>query len=114
MEGGRGEARILVVEDDGALAAHLSDNLGADGFEVAVAASAGEALRALEVRRPDLMVLDVVLPDASGLAVLDRVRSADRLASRVDPDLPVLVLSGRASEADRVRGFARGGPTTTW
>jgi DNA-binding response OmpR family regulator len=108
MEGGRGEARILVVEDDDALAAHLSDHLSADGFDVAVAASAGEALRALEVRRPELMVLDVVLPDAPGLAVLDRVRTADGLASRVDPDLPILVLSGRAAEADRVRGFARG------
>jgi CheY-like chemotaxis protein len=43
-----------------------------------------------------------------GLDVLDRVRSADGLASRLDPDLPVIVLTGRSGEADRVRSFARG------
>src|SRR4051794_41985566 len=43
-----------------------------------------------------------------GLELLDRVRSADGLATRIDPSLPVLVLSGRAAETDRVRGFARG------
>src|SRR4051794_9038197 len=43
-----------------------------------------------------------------GLELLDRVRSADGLASRIDPALPVIVLSGRAAETDRVRGFARG------
>jgi hypothetical protein len=44
----------------------------------------------------------------SGLDLLDRVRAADGLASRLDPDLPVVVLTGRAGEADRVRSFARG------
>jgi DNA-binding NarL/FixJ family response regulator len=46
--------------------------------------------------------------DGSGLTLLDRVRAADGLASRIDPDLPVIVLSGRAGDADRVRSFARG------
>jgi DNA-binding response OmpR family regulator len=99
---------VLVVEDDEATRTFLVDNLGADGFKVATASGAGEALRAIEVRGPNLVVLDLVLEDGNGLALLDRVRSADGLASRIDPDLPVIVLSGRTGEADRVRGFARG------
>jgi DNA-binding response OmpR family regulator len=103
------EARlILVVEDDNLTRAFLLDNLAADGFRVAGASGAGEGLRAIEVRQPALVVLDLMLEDGSGLALLDRVRAADGLASRIDPDLPVIVLSGRAGDADRVRSFARG------
>lgn len=99
---------LLVVEDDERTAAFLADNLRADGFRVGIAADAGEAVRAIEVRRPDLVVLDLKLGDSNGLTVLDRVRSADGLATRIDPALPVIILSGRGGEVDRVRGFARG------
>jgi DNA-binding response OmpR family regulator len=99
---------ILVAEDDEATGRFLAENLAADGFRVAAAASAGEALRAIEVRQPALVLLDLILEGGSGLDVLDRVRSADGLASRLDPDLPVIVLTGRSGEADRVRSFARG------
>jgi CheY-like chemotaxis protein len=99
---------ILVVEDDEATRKFLLDNLAADGFRVAGASSAGEGLRAIEVRQPNLVVLDLALEDSSGLDLLDRLRAADGLASRLDPDLPVIVLTGRAGEADRVRSFARG------
>lgn len=99
---------MLVIEDDEATGAFLADNLTADGFRVATASGAGEGIRAIEVRKPDLVVLDLILEDGNGLEVLDRVRSADGLASRIDPQLPVIVLSGRTGEADRVRGFARG------
>src|SRR5919206_3726666 len=106
MDGGsRG---VLVVEDDERTAAFLADNLTADGFRVAVAADPSEAVRAIEVRRPDLVLLDLTLGDANGLSVLDSVRTADGLASRIDPGLPVIILSGRTSEIDRLRGFARG------
>jgi DNA-binding response OmpR family regulator len=100
---------LLVVEDDEATRSFLADNLAADGFRVATASGAGEGLRAIEVRRPDLVVLDLMLEGArGGLELLDRVRTADGLASRIDPSLPIIVLSGRAAETDRVRGFARG------
>jgi DNA-binding response OmpR family regulator len=99
---------VLVVEDDAATARFLSDNLRADGYGVAAATGAGEALRAIELRQPDLVLLDLGLEGASGLEVLDRVRAADAASSRVDPDLPVIVLTGRAGEVDRVRGLARG------
>jgi len=99
---------LLVVEDDEATSAFLADNLTADGFKVAVASGAGEGIRAIEVRRPSLVVLDLLLEDGNGLELLDRVRAADGMASRIDPDVPVIVLTGRTGEADRVRGFARG------
>jgi DNA-binding response OmpR family regulator len=99
---------VLVVEDDHATRAFLVDNLIADGFHAVGAGGAGEGLRAIEVRQPSLVVLDLGLEDGSGLTLLDRVRASDGLASRIDPDLPVIVLSGRAGDADRVRSFARG------
>ena len=99
---------LLLVEDDEPTRSFLAENLTADGFRVATAAAAGEAVRALEVRRPDLVLLDLMLEGGNGLDVLDRVRAADGLASRLDPDVPVIVVSGRTAEVDRVRGFARG------
>src|SRR4051794_31333654 len=104
-----GTHSVLVVEDDERTAAFVADNLKADGFRVAIASDAGEAVRAIEVRRPDLVLLDLALQGgSSGLDVLDRVRCADGVGTRIDPMLPVIVLSGRAAETDRVRGFARG------
>src|SRR3954466_4679972 len=102
------EKRLLVVEDDPATSRFLADNLAADGFSVVAAAGAGEALRAVESRAPALVLLDLGLEEGDGLSVLDRVRASDGLSSRMDPSLPVVVLSGRSGEADRVRGFARG------
>lgn len=99
---------MLVVEDDPATAEFLLDNLAADGYRAAVASGVGEGLRAIEVRQPDLVLLDLLLDDGHGLELLDRLRSADGLSTRLDPDLPVIVLSGRGEETDRVRGFVRG------
>ena len=99
---------ILIVEDDEPTAEFLTDNLVADGYRVAVASGAGEGVRQIEVRQPALVLLDLALDDGSGLDLLDRVRGADEMTSRIDPDLPVIVVSGRGGEADRVRSFARG------
>src|SRR5919202_3715369 len=100
--------KLLVVEDDASTAAFLTENLEADGFEAATASGVDEAMRAVEVRGPDLVVLDVMLEDGNGLTVLDRIRDADARGTRIDPAVPVLVLSGRSGELDRLRGFARG------
>jgi DNA-binding response OmpR family regulator len=99
---------LLLVEDDPVLSTFLADNLTADGFELVLADSLHDGLRELEFRRPDLAIVDLALPDGSGLELLERVRAADGVASRLDPQLPLLVLSGRTSELDRVRGFERG------
>jgi DNA-binding response OmpR family regulator len=99
---------LLIVEDDEATRAFLAENLEADGFEVASATGAAEALRAIEVRHPALVLLDLTLDEGGGLELLDRVRNADGMASRIDCDVPVIIFTGRSGEADRVRGFERG------
>jgi DNA-binding response OmpR family regulator len=101
-------ARILLVEDDPVVRAFLADNLLADGYEPLVAETARDALRLLEYKQPDLAVVDLNLPDGSGLELIRTVRSADGIASRLDPSLPVVIVSGRTGELDRVRGFERG------
>jgi DNA-binding response OmpR family regulator len=99
---------IMVVEDDDATRAFLADNLQADNYGVVTASTGREAFNLLQMKDCDLLLLDVMLPDASGYELCKRVRDADGLAQRIDPQLPVILLTGRASEADRVRGFARG------
>ena len=99
---------ILLIEDDPVLRTFLADNLSADGYDPVMADTARDALRALEYKRPDLAIVDIGLPDGSGLEVIERVRAADGVASRLDPTVPLIVLSGRSSELDRVRGLERG------
>jgi DNA-binding response OmpR family regulator len=99
---------IMVVEDDDATREFLADNLLADSYVVVTASSGRQALNLLEVKQCDLLLLDVMLPDASGFELCRRLRTADGIAQRIDPDMPVIMLSGRTSETDRVRGFARG------
>jgi DNA-binding response OmpR family regulator len=99
---------ILLVEDDPLIRTFLADNLTADGFELAVAGTIEDALGELESRRPDLAVIDLRLPDGSGLDLIRRVRGSDGIGSRLDPTLPLVVLSGCGGDLDRVRGFERG------
>lgn len=101
-------ATILVAEDDATTRTFLADELTADGSELLVVDSASDALRLMETKFPDLAILDVGLRDGSGLEVVRRVRAADGLGSRIDPDLPLLILSGRCGETDRVRAFDAG------
>src|SRR5919108_3713719 len=101
-------ATVLVVEDDDATRTFLADNLTANGYDLLVADCVRDGLRLLETKFPDLVVVDLGLPDASGFEIVRRVREADGIASRVDPRTPLIVVSGRTSELDRVRGFDRG------
>jgi CheY-like chemotaxis protein len=77
---------ILVVEDDEATQGFLVENLVADGFRAVGASSAGEGLRAIEVRRPSLVLLDLALEGGNGLDLLDRVHRANRTDGRGGPD----------------------------
>ncbi len=99
---------ILVVEDDRHTRTFLADNLAADGYEPIGAENAREAVRMMETRYPDLAILDLTLPDRDGLELLEQVRRSDGVASRIDPQLPLIVLSGRVGELHRLRGFERG------
>ncbi len=98
---------ILIVEADAALRTFLADNLTADGYELLVAADGADGLRLLE-RGAHLAVVGLALPDGSGLQLVDRVRASDGLTSRVDPNTPLILLSARAGELDRLRGFEHG------
>ena len=99
---------VLVVEDHHTTRTFLADNLTADGYAVIEAEGATDARELLQGAFPDLAIVDLGLPDGDGLDLLTEVRTADRIAGRIDPDLPLLVLSGRGSEVDRLRGFDRG------
>jgi DNA-binding response OmpR family regulator len=101
-------ATILVVEDDRATRRFLADNFIADGYEILEAECAEDAERMIASEFPDLAILDLGLPDRDGLELLCTVRDADRIAGRFDPDLPIVVLSGRVSDLDVLRGFDRG------
>jgi DNA-binding response OmpR family regulator len=98
-------ASLVVCEDDMATLELLCDQLVADRFGVLPAPSASDALRLCRYNQPDLLLLDLSLPDASGLDVLKEIRDADGVTSRFDPGLPVIVLSGRGADDDRVRGL---------
>ena len=101
-------ASLVVCEDDTPTLELLCDHLAADRFGVMPAPSASDALRLCRYNHPDLLLLDLSLPDASGLDVLREIREADGVVSRFDPDLPVIVLTGRGGEDDRVRGLDGG------
>ena len=98
-------AVVVVCEDDEATLELLCDNLTADRYEAIPAPSAADALRLCHYRSPDLLLLDLELPDASGLDVLREIRRAERTTGRYDSTLPVIVVSGRTSDTDRTRGL---------
>ena len=98
-------ATVVVCEDDDPTRELLCDHLTADRYRALPAPSASDALRLCGYNHPDLMLLDLGLPDAQGIDVLREIRTS---GDRFDPELPVLVLSGRTSEADRLRGFEAG------
>ncbi len=101
-------ATVVVCEDDAVTLELLRDHLVADRFGVLPAPSASDALRLCRYHQPDLLLLDLALPDASGLDVLRAIREADGIETRFDPSLPVIVLTGRGADTDRVRGLDSG------
>lgn len=101
-----GEA-VLLVADEAPVRAFLEQQLTDDGYDVVSADRGGRALELLERAAPDLVLLDVTLPDASGFDVCRRLRDGEpgRAWNR---DTPVIMVSERGESIDRLRGFARG------
>ncbi len=95
--------RILVVDDERDLVELLSLNLEREGYEVAAAFTGPEALASASGQKPDLIVLDVMLPGLSGTEVASRLRTDPRTAG-----VPILMLSARGEEVDQVVGLAVG------
>jgi two-component system phosphate regulon response regulator PhoB len=99
---------VLVVDDEPRIVDFLSENLAADDYAVITAAGGEEAIDLLGRSRPDVVLLDVVLPDMSGHDVCRRVRAGDGIRDAWDPHLPIIMLSAKAEHTDRVRGLQRG------
>ena len=96
------EAKLLVVEDEPNIRELLSTSLRFAGFEVHTAGDGATALKLAESERPDLLVLDVMLPDMDGFAVTRRLRDQGR-------QMPVLFLTARDGTDDKVTGLTVGG-----
>lgn len=96
-------ARVLVVEDERDIAALVAYHLTKEGYRVRTAEGGVEALEAIAAERPDLLVLDLMLPNFSGYDVLTEMRRRPELT-----DVPVVVLTARRDEADRIKGLELG------
>jgi len=92
--------RILVVEDDSGLARVLGDNLTFDGFDVECVATGTSAVSRARTFLPDLVVLDIMLPDTDGFELCGVLRQGGRL--------PIIILTARSQKADKLRGFNLG------
>jgi DNA-binding response OmpR family regulator len=93
--------RILIVEDDPSILRGLQLNLGMEGYTVRSAMDGETGLELARTEQPDLVVVDIMLPRMDGLAVVRELR-------RADPDLPVLILSAKGQESDKVAGLQLG------
>jgi two-component system, OmpR family, response regulator len=96
------EARLLVVDDEPSIRELLTASLRFAGFEVMNAADGAEALKLAEQHRPDLVVLDIMLPDLDGFTVTRKLRERGR-------DMPVVFLTARDETSDKVTGLTVGG-----
>src|SRR3954463_10035484 len=95
-----GRRTILLVEDEPAIAEPLAETLTREGFHLEVAGTAADALDAAARVRPDLILLDLMLPDGSGYDVCREVRR--------ESQVPIIMLTARGDEADRVLGLELG------
>jgi two-component system, OmpR family, response regulator len=93
---------VLVVDDEAVLAEMVSMALRYEGWDIATAGDGSSALAAARAQRPDVVVLDVMLPDMSGLDVLRKLREQN-------PHLPVLLLTAKDAVEDRIAGLTAGG-----
>jgi two-component system OmpR family response regulator len=93
---------VLVVDDESVLAEMVSMALRYEGWNIATAGDGGSAIAAARAQRPDVVVLDVMLPDMSGLDVLHKLREEN-------PQLPVLLLTAKDALEDRIAGLTAGG-----
>ena len=96
--------RVLVVDDEEHITELVAMALGYNGFEAERVASGRAALQAIERRRPDLVVLDVMLPDLDGFEVARRVRASEGASA----GLPIIFLTARDTTADKVQGLRLG------
>jgi len=95
--------RVLVVEDDPDIADLMRRYLQRGGFEVDIRASGRDALNAIAVQTPDLLVLDLMLPQVSGLDICRTLRADEKTSS-----IPIIMVTARAEESERIAGLDLG------
>ena len=95
--------KVLVVEDEEAISHLLKYNLTAEGFDVTVVDDGDDALMAADETQPDIILLDWMLPNVSGIEICRQLR-----ARKETREIPVIMLTARAEEEDRLRGFDKG------
>lgn len=95
-------SEILIVDDERLIREGLKMTLQGEGYEVRTARDGDEALNKIAERRPDLVLLDVMMPRMNGFRCCEEIR-------KTDPLLPVIFLTAKDSEADQVRGIGLGG-----
>jgi two-component system, OmpR family, phosphate regulon response regulator PhoB len=95
--------KVLVIEDERSLVEVLSCNLEREGFEVIVALDGQEGLRQAQLKLPDLVVLDLMLPGKPGLEVCRELRMGPRTR-----EIPIIMVTAKAEESDELVGFATG------
>src|SRR5438067_2807283 len=100
----RPQPRVLVVDDEEHITELVAMGLGFNGFEVERADSGRAALSAIESRRPDLVVLDVMLPDLDGFEVARRLRQVEGAGTKV----PIIFLTARDTTQDKIEGLRLG------
>jgi two-component system phosphate regulon response regulator PhoB len=96
-------AKVLIVEDEAPLAEMLRYNLESEGFRVSHAVTGEDAEMLVAEERPDLVVLDWMLPGVSGIEICRRMRSRMETKS-----IPIIMLTARGEEGDRIRGLSTG------
>ena len=92
--------KVLLIEDEESISEPLSAALGREGFDVVVAGTAAAGRDAFQARSPDLVLLDIMLPDGDGRDILREIRATSRV--------PVVLLTARGAEVDRVLGLELG------
>ncbi len=96
-------AKILIVDDEKDLLELLSMNLGAAGFIVTTAEDAAQALAAVRTNRPDLILLDIMLPDTSGIKLTGKLKNTPETAN-----IPIILLTAKDKETDVIVGLSVG------
>ncbi|MEY4373501.1 MAG: hypothetical protein RL219_2270 [Actinomycetota bacterium] len=104
MSNTRTKPLVLAVDDEEHITELLAMGLGFNGFEVERASTGRAALAAIEARRPDLIILDVMMPDLGGFDVAKRVRQNEREANRI----PIIFLTAKDTTTDKVEGLRLG------
>lgn len=103
MSNSKNKKRILVAEDEAMMSTMYKTRLEADGFEVLVAGNGSEALELAQKEKPDLILLDVIMPQLDGFTVLEKIKEDPKIKK-----IPVLMITNLGTDEDKKKGEEKG------